>query len=209
MTKSSETKQLAILRFIYNQTQSHGYPPTVREIGEKVGLSSTSTVHGHIARLAKKGLLIKDPTKPRALEVTDLGVEALGIVTTPTRIPVLGTVAAGEPILAVQEATDYFPVPDQLTEEANDLFMLKIRGESMINAGILNGDKVIVKKQHSAENGEIVIAMTEENEATCKRFYKEDHYYRLQPENDTMDPIILNHVTILGKVVGLYRDEIF
>lgn len=209
MTKSSETKQLAILRFIYNQTQSHGYPPTVREIGEKVGLSSTSTVHGHIARLAKKGLLIKDPTKPRALEVTDLGVEALGIVTTPTRIPVLGTVAAGEPILAVQEATDYFPVPDQLTDEANDLFMLKIRGESMINAGILNGDKVIVKKQHSAENGEIVIAMTEENEATCKRFYKEDHYYRLQPENDTMDPIILNHVTILGKVVGLYRDEIF
>ncbi|MCH5461197.1 transcriptional repressor LexA [Lactobacillus sp. LC28-10] len=209
MTKSSDSKQLAILRFIYNQTQSHGYPPTVREIGEKVGLSSTSTVHGHIARLAKKGLLIKDPTKPRALEVTELGVEALGIVNTPTKIPVLGTVAAGEPILAVQEATDYFPIPDELMDEASDLFMLQIRGESMINAGILNGDKVIVKKQHSAENGQIVIAMTEENEATCKRFYKEDHYYRLQPENDTMDPIILNQVTVLGKVVGLYRDEIF
>lgn len=209
MTKSSDSKQLAILRFIYDQTQSHGYPPTVREIGEKVGLSSTSTVHGHIARLAKKGLLIKDPTKPRALEVTDLGIDALGIVKTSTKIPVLGTVAAGEPILAVQEAVDYFPVPDQLVDEASDLFMLKIRGESMINAGILNGDKVIVKKQHSAENGEIVIAMTEENEATCKRFYKEDHYYRLQPENDTMAPIILNQVTILGKVIGLYRDEIF
>ncbi|HBF76169.1 MAG TPA: repressor LexA [Lactobacillus sp.] len=209
MTKSSDSKQLAILRFIYDQTQSHGYPPTVREIGEKVGLSSTSTVHGHIARLAKKGLLIKDPTKPRALEVTDLGIDALGIVKTPTKIPILGTVAAGEPILAVQEAVDYFPVPDQLVDEASDLFMLKIRGESMINAGILNGDKVIVKKQHSAENGEIVIAMTEENEATCKRFYKEDHYYRLQPENDTMAPIILNQVTILGKVIGLYRDEIF
>lgn len=208
MTKSSDSKQLAILRFIYDQTQAHGYPPTVREIGEKVGLSSTSTVHGHIARLSKKGLLIKDPTKPRALEVTDLGTEALGVVTTPSKIPVLGTVAAGEPILAVQEATDYFPVPDQLVDEASDLFMLQIRGESMINAGILNGDKVIVKKQHSAENGEIVIAMTEEDEATCKRFYKEDHYYRLQPENDTMAPIILNQVTILGKVVGLYRDEI-
>lgn len=208
MTKSSESKQLSILRFIYDQTQAHGYPPTVREIGEKVGLSSTSTVHGHIARLAKKGLLIKDPTKPRALEVTDLGIETLGVVTTPTKIPVLGTVAAGEPILAVQEAVDYFPVPDQLQEEASDLFMLQIRGESMINAGILNGDKVIVKKQHSAENGEIVIAMTEDDEATCKRFYKEDHYYRLQPENDTMAPIILNQVTILGKVVGLYRDEI-
>ncbi|MTV81309.1 transcriptional repressor LexA [Secundilactobacillus folii] len=208
MTKSSESKQIAILRFIYDQTQSHGYPPTVREIGEKVGLSSTSTVHGHIARLAKKGYLIKDPTKPRALEVTDLGIETLGVVTTPTKIPVLGTVAAGEPILAVQEAVDYFPVPDQLQEEASDLFMLQIRGESMINAGILNGDKVIVKKQHAAENGEIVIAMTEENEATCKRFYKEDHYYRLQPENDTMAPIILNKVTILGKVIGLYRDEI-
>lgn len=209
MTKSSDSKQLAILRFIYNQTQSHGYPPTVREIGEKVGLSSTSTVHGHIARLAKKGFLIKDPTKPRALEVTELGADALGIVNTPTKIPVLGTVAAGEPILAVQEATDYFPIPDELMDEAGNLFMLQIRGESMINAGILNGDKVIVKKQHSAENGQIVIAMTEENEATCKRFYKEDHYYRLQPENDTMAPIILNQVTILGKVIGLYRDEIF
>ncbi|KRK98212.1 LexA repressor [Secundilactobacillus odoratitofui DSM 19909 = JCM 15043] len=209
MTKSSDSKQLAILRFIYDQTQSHGYPPTVREIGEKVGLSSTSTVHGHIARLSKKGYLIKDPTKPRALEVTDLGIDALGIVTTPTKIPVLGTVTAGEPILAVQEATDYFPIPDQLVDEAGELFMLQIRGESMINAGILTGDKVIVKKQHTAENGEIVIAMNEDDEATCKRFYKEDHYYRLQPENDTMAPIILNQVTILGKVIGLYRDQIY
>ncbi|KRL75754.1 LexA repressor [Secundilactobacillus paracollinoides DSM 15502 = JCM 11969] len=208
MTKSSETKQLSILQYIYDQTQEHGYPPTVREIGEAVGLSSTSTVHGHIARLTKKGYLIKDPTKPRALEVTDMGIDALGIQLTPTKIPVLGTVTAGQPILAVQEAVDYFPIPDELEDEASDLFMLTIRGESMINDAILNGDKVIVKKQSGADNGDIVIAMTEDNEATCKRFYKEKNYYRLQPANDTMAPIILDSVTILGKVIGVYRDHI-
>ena len=124
-----------------------------------------------------------------------------------TQIPIVGTVTAGEPILAVEENRDYFPLPPHF-ESADDLFMLSIRGESMINAGILDGDQVIVRKQSSANNGEIVIAMTEENEATCKRFFKEDGYYRLQPENDTMDPIILENVTILGKVVGLYRDLI-
>ncbi|KRK49460.1 transcriptional repressor LexA [Secundilactobacillus kimchicus] len=208
MTKSSDSKQIAILQYIYDQTQAHGYPPTVREIGEAVGLSSTSTVHGHIARLSKRGLLIKDPTKPRALEVTQNGLETLGISDTATQIPVLGTVTAGQPILAVQEAVDYFPVPHKFEDEVDEIFMLKIRGESMINIGILDGDQVIVHRQNSAENGEIVIAMTEDDEATCKRFFKEDHYYRLQPENDTMDPIILNSVTVLGKVVGLYREEV-
>ncbi|WP_288528345.1 transcriptional repressor LexA [uncultured Secundilactobacillus sp.] len=208
MTKSSDSKQIAILQYIYDQTQAHGYPPTVREIGEAVGLSSTSTVHGHIARLSKRGLLIKDPTKPRALEVTQNGLETLGISDTATQIPVLGTVTAGQPILAVQEAVDYFPVPHKFEDEVEEIFMLKIRGESMINIGILDGDQVIVHRQNSAENGEVVIAMTEDDEATCKRFFKEDHYYRLQPENDTMDPIILNSVTVLGKVVGLYREEV-
>ncbi len=133
----------------------------------------------------------------------------MGIQVDADKIPVLGTVTAGAPILAVQEATDYFPVPDHFRGEASDLFMLTIRGESMIKAGILNGDQVIVRKQQVADNGDIVIALTEENEATCKRFFKEADHYRLQPENDTMAPIILDQVSILGKVVGLFRDNIY
>ena len=208
MSKASESKQMAVLRFIWERVNAKGYPPTVREIGEAVALSSTSTVHGHIARLVKKGMLVKDPTKPRALEVTPIGLEELGVHEEQTRIPVLGTVTAGEPILAVQEATDYFPVPPEFENDDDELFMLTIRGESMINIGILNGDQVIVRRQQSADNGDIVIAMTEENEATCKRFFKEADHFRLQPENDTMAPIILNHVSILGRVVGLFRDDV-
>ncbi|WP_125579795.1 transcriptional repressor LexA [Levilactobacillus cerevisiae] len=208
MSKASESKQIAVLRFIWERVNAKGYPPTVREIGEAVALSSTSTVHGHIARLVKKGMLVKDPTKPRALEVTPIGLEELGVHEEQTRIPVLGTVTAGEPILAVQEATDYFPVPPEFENDDDELFMLTIRGESMINIGILNGDQVIVRRQQSADNGDIVIAMTEENEATCKRFFKEADHFRLQPENDTMAPIILNHVSILGRVVGLFRDDV-
>lgn len=132
----------------------------------------------------------------------------MGIAPEQKQIPVLGTVTAGEPILAVQEATDYFPLPPALAHSDQPLFMLQIRGESMINAGILNGDYVVVRKQSSADNGDIVIAMTDENEATCKRFFKESDHYRLQPENDTMAPIILTKVTILGKVVSLYRSDI-
>ncbi|HAT54205.1 MAG TPA: repressor LexA [Lactobacillus sp.] len=209
MSRSSESKQIAVLRFIYERVNEKGYPPTVREIGEAVDLSSTSTVHGHIDRLQKKGLLVKDPTKPRAIELTDAGLEVLGVSTTPNEIPVLGVVAAGEPILAVQDATDYFPVPPELNEYDGDLFMLTIRGDSMINMGILTGDRVIVRRQQNADNGDIVIAMTDENEATCKRFFKESDHYRLQPENDNMAPIILNNVSILGKVVGLYRDSVY
>lgn len=204
--KNSDTKQLEILRYIYDTVDHRGFPPTVREICAAVKLSSTSTVHGHLARLERKGLLIKDATKPRALEITDEGKKKLGIK--PKRIPVVGVVAAGQPILAVQDIDEYFPLPPDLENDAGELFMLKIHGESMINAGILNGDNVIVKKQNIANNGEIVVAMTDENEATVKRFYIEKDHYRLQPENDTMAPIILPEVTILGKVVGLYRNNI-
>lgn len=204
--KNSDTKQLEILRYIYDTVDHRGFPPTVREICAAVKLSSTSTVHGHLARLERKGLLIKDATKPRALEITDEGKKELGIK--PKRIPVVGVVAAGHPILAVQDIDEYFPLPPDLENDAGELFMLKIHGESMINAGILNGDNVIVKKQNTSNNGEIVVAMTDENEATVKRFYKEKDHYRLQPENDTMAPIILPEVTILGKVVGLYRNNI-
>jgi repressor LexA len=209
MAKNISTKQLSVLEYIYKTVNAQGYPPTVREIGSAIGLSSTSTVHGHINRLQKNGFLEKDPTKPRALEITQLGRDALGIQDENPKIPLLGVVTAGEPILAVEEATDFFPVPPEYQNDSSDLFMLTIRGESMINAGILSGDQVIVRKQSTASNGEIVIAMTDENEATCKRFYKEPTHIRLQPENDTMAPIILNNVSILGKVVGLFRNGIY
>jgi repressor LexA len=206
MTKTVSSKQLEVLQYIYDTVSDRGYPPTVREIGAAVNLSSTSTVHGHLSRLEKKGLLDRDPTKPRAIEVTAEGLEELGIKK--QAIPVLGVVTAGKPILAVEEATDYFPLPPELNVDDNNLFMLTIRGESMINAGILNGDQVIVRQQRDAKNGDIVIAMTDQDEATCKRFFKEDGHIRLQPENDTMAPIILPDVTILGKVVSLYRSHI-
>ncbi|MBF7114532.1 transcriptional repressor LexA [Pediococcus pentosaceus] len=209
MAKNISTKQLSVLEYIYKTVNAQGYPPTVREIGSAIGLSSTSTVHGHIDRLQKNGFLEKDPTKPRALEVTKLGLDALGVQDKNPTIPLLGVVAAGEPILAVEEATDFFPVPPEYENDSSNLFMLTIRGESMINAGILSGDQVIVRKQSTADNGTIVIAMTDENEATCKRFYRESDHIRLQPENDTMTPIILDNVTILGKVVGLFRDNIY
>lgn len=206
MPKKGESRQLSILHYVYQHVEDKGYPPTVREIGEAVSLASTSTVHGHLSRLEKKGLITRDPTKPRALELTPEGLHAIGVKE--NVIPMLGVVTAGEPILAVEEASDFFPMPPAMRYEAENLFMLTIRGESMINAGIFDGDQVIVRKQSTASNGEIVIAMTEEDEATCKRFFKEDGYYRLQPENDTMAPIILKKAFILGKVVGLYRNKI-
>ncbi len=208
MTTKSETRQVQILNFIHQQVEQRGYPPTVREIGEAVSLSSTSTVHGHLSRLEKNGFLFKDPSKPRAIELTPAGREKINVSTHSDQIPLLGVVAAGEPILAFEEATDYFPVPPQLAHSTTDLFMLTIKGDSMINAGILNGDQVMVRKQEYANNGEIVIALTSENEATCKRFYKEQDHFRLEPENDLLDPILLDTITILGKVVGLYRTHI-
>lgn len=208
MTNKSETRQVEILKFIYQQVEKRGYPPTVREIGEAVSLSSTSTVHGHLSRLEKNGYLFKDPSKPRAIELTAAGLEKIDRTPSDDQIPLLGVVAAGAPILAIEEATDYFPVPPEFKTTSSDLFMLTIKGESMINAGILDGDQVMVRKQEYANNGEIVIALTSEDEATCKRFYKENSYYRLEPENDLLEPIILSSVTILGKVVGLYRNHI-
>ena len=203
LAKRTENQQIEILKFIHTRVTEKGYPPTVREIGEAVQLSSTSTVHGHLSRLEKKGLILRDPTKPRAIELTASGLEKIDVQ--PASIPMLGVVTAGEPILAVEDASDFFPITPDLENSTGSLFMLTIRGESMINAGILDGDQVIVRKQQSAQNGDIVIAMTDEDEATCKRFYKEKNYIRLQPENDYLEPIILPDVTILGLVVGLYR----
>lgn len=203
LAKRTENRQIEILKFIHTRVTEKGYPPTVREIGEAVQLSSTSTVHGHLSRLEKKGLILRDPTKPRAIELTASGLEKIDVQ--PASIPMLGVVTAGEPILAVEDASDFFPIPPDLANSTGSLFMLTIRGESMINAGILDGDQVIVRKQQSAQNGDIVIAMTDEDEATCKRLYKEKNYIRLQPENDYLEPIILPDVTILGLVVGLYR----
>lgn len=208
MPRTAKNKQMAVLSYIHKQVTEHGYPPTVREICSAVGLSSTSTVHGHITRLIEKGFLRKDSAKPRALEITPKGLDLLGVKPMQTKIPILGVVTAGQPILAVQDATDFFPIPPSI-QDNNDLFMLKIRGTSMIKAGILNGDEVIVRKQSTAKNGDIVIAMNDDNEATCKRFFKKKTRFRLQPENDTMAPIFLKNVKILGKVVGLFRDHIF
>ncbi|MGX7131871.1 MULTISPECIES: transcriptional repressor LexA [Enterococcus] len=206
VAKRTESRQIEVLKFIHARVTEKGYPPTVREIGEAVNLSSTSTVHGHLSRLEKKGLILRDPTKPRAIELTPLGLEKIGVQ--PDTIPLLGVVTAGEPILAVEEASDFFPLPPNLANDSGSLFMLTIRGESMMNIGILDGDQVIVRKQAIANNGDVVIAMTDENEATCKRFFKEKDHIRLQPENDFMEPIILPNVTILGLVVGLYRSLI-
>ena len=196
LAKRTENRQIEILKFIHTRVTEKGYPPTVREIGEAVQLSSTSTVHGHLSRLEKKGLILRDPTKPRAIELTSSGLEKIDVQ--PNSIPMLGVVTAGEPILAVEDASDFFPIPPDLANSTGSLFMLTIRGESMINAGILDGDQVIVRKQQSAQNGD-------EDEATCKRFFKEQDHIRLQPENDYLEPIILPDVTILGLVVGLYR----
>lgn len=200
-------KQLLILQCIYNNVQDKGYPPTVREICNAVGITSTSTVHSHLTQLERDGYLFKDSTKPRALEITDKGLDMLGVKPS-LGIPILGTVPAGEPVLAVEDIEGYFPTPPMFSDNDENLFMLQISGESMIEAGILDGDYVIVRQQATAENGQIVIAMTEDGEATCKRFYKESNYFRLQPENSTMAPILLNQVTILGKVVSLYREHL-
>ncbi|RYM05666.1 transcriptional repressor LexA [Sporolactobacillus sp. THM7-7] len=195
-------RQQSILDFIKHEVATKGYPPSVREICDAVGLASSSTVHGHLARLEKKGLIRRDPTKPRAIEVLDHDGDIYREKAVP--VPVIGKVTAGLPISAVENIEEYFPVPRSLVDE-DEVFILNVSGDSMINAGILDGDKVIVRQQSTAENGEIVVAMTEENEATVKRFFKEADHVRLQPENPAMSPILLDNCTILGKVVGVYR----
>ena len=185
-------KQEEILEYIKSQTLQRGYPPAVREICDAVHLKSTSSVHSHLETLEKNGYIRRDPTKPRAIEIIDdeFNLARREIV----NVPVIGEIAAGEPIFAEQNIEGDFP----------ESFMLKVRGESMINVGIYDGDKILVKKQNTARNGEIVVALVEDS-ATIKTFYKEDGHYRLQPENDTMDPIIVDRVEILGKLAGLYR----
>ncbi len=203
--KKASKRQEDILAFIKEEVRKKGYPPSVREIGEAVGLASSSTVHGHLARLESKGLIRRDPTKPRAIEILDgLGsfVEKQNVV----HVPLIGKVTAGLPITAIENIEEFFPLPETFGTADDNLFMLEIMGNSMIEAGILNGDYVVVKQQQSANNGDIVVAMTEDDEATVKRFFKEKSYFRLQPENSSMEPIIVNSVTILGKVVGVYRN---
>lgn len=202
MVKISKRQQ-AILDFIKEEVKTKGYPPSVREIGEAVGLASSSTVHGHLARLEKKGLIKRDPTKPRAIEIldkskTEKDAEAI-------KVPIIGKVTAGQPITAIENIEDYFLLSKSFAPH-DSLFMLVVEGDSMIDAGIFNNDYVLVKQQPTANNGDIIVAMTEENEATVKRFYKEKDYIRLQPENAAMDPILLKHCTILGKVIGVYRE---
>ncbi|KOA81807.1 XRE family transcriptional regulator [Bacillus stratosphericus] len=204
MTKLSK-RQLDILKFIKEEVKSKGYPPSVREIGEAVGLASSSTVHGHLARLETKGLIRRDPTKPRAIEVLD-GEEMNIPKSAVMNVPVIGKVTAGLPITAVENVEEYFPLPETFAAPDEQVFMLEIMGESMIDAGILDKDYVIVRQQSTANNGDIVVAMTEEDEATVKRFYKEDTHFRLQPENPSMEPIILQNVSILGKVIGVFRN---
>ncbi|HLS09968.1 transcriptional repressor LexA [Lentibacillus sp.] len=204
MTKLSK-RQEAILDYIKEQVNEKGYPPSVREIAVAVGLASSSTVHGHLARLESKGFIRRDPTKPRAIEVLDQSEESHIPREEPRYAPVIGKVTAGIPITAVENIEEFVPLPSSVTGTDDTLFVLVIEGESMIEAGILDGDKVIVKQQNTAQNGDIVVAMTEEDEATVKRFFKEKDHIRLQPENATMEPLIYQNVTILGKVIGLYR----
>lgn len=204
MTKLSKRQQM-ILDFIKDEVMAKGYPPSVREIAVAVGLASSSTVHGHLERLEAKGYIRRDPTKPRAIEILDPTGEANIPKDKARYAPVIGKVTAGLPITAVENIEEFVPIPSSSTNPDDNLFVLVIDGESMIEAGILDGDMVIVKQQNTADNGDIVVAMTEDNEATVKRFFKEKDYIRLQPENATMDPLIYDNVTILGKVVGLYR----
>ncbi len=194
-------KQREILEYIKEEILSKGYPPAVREICEAVHLKSTSSVHSHLETLEKNGYIRRDPTKPRAIEILDddFNLTRREVV----NVPMIGHVAAGEPILATEHIENYFPIPAEYIPN-KETFMLKVKGESMINAGILDGDSILVKQQPDAENGDIVVALVGDS-ATVKTFYKEDGHFRLQPENDTMDPIIVDECSIIGKVFGVFR----
>ncbi|MFQ9194431.1 MAG: transcriptional repressor LexA [Candidatus Gastranaerophilaceae bacterium] len=200
-------KQEEILNFIKQEILAKGYPPSVREICEAVTLKSTSSVHAHLESLERKGYIRKDPTKPRTIEVVDDSFNVLRseIIS----IPMIGRVAAGVPLLAEENIEGYFPIPAEFMPN-NEAFILTVHGNSMINIGILDGDMIIVERKSTASNGEIVVALvadeaSSEPAATVKRFYKEDGYIRLQPENDTMEPLIVNDCEIIGKVIGVYR----
>ena len=194
-------KQQEILDYLKEEILSKGYPPTVREICEKVGLRSTSSVHSHLNTLERNGYIRRDPTKPRAIEICDDSFQM--VRTEMASLPIVGNVAAGQPILAQENIENYFPVPAEIVP-SGDSFALRVRGDSMINVGIFNGDLLFVNSCNTARNGEIVVALVED-EATVKTFYKENGYIRLQPENDTMHPIIVENCVILGKVFGVFR----
>ncbi|MBR2728746.1 MAG: transcriptional repressor LexA [Lachnospiraceae bacterium] len=194
-------KQKQILEFIKEEILHRGYPPTVREICETVGLKSTSSVHAHLSTLEKNGYIRRDPTKPRAIEICDDSFQV--VRTEMTSLPEVGDVAAGIPILAQENIMSYFPVPSEIVPPG-DSFVLRVRGESMINAGIFDGDRLFVNSCSIARNGDIVVALVDDS-ATVKTFYREKGHIRLQPENDTMDPIIVKDCTILGKVFGVFR----
>ena len=195
------SKQKEILEFMKNEILSKGYPPAVREICEAVDLKSTSSVHAHLETLEKNGYIRRDPAKPRAIEIVDdnFNLTRREIV----NVPIVGMVTAGQPILAVENIESYFPIPMEYMPNV-ETFMLKVKGDSMINAGIFDGDNILVQKQSHAKNGDFVVALIDDS-VTVKTFYKEKDYYRLQPENDYMDPIIVPEVEILGKVIGLFR----
>lgn len=194
-------KQLEILEYIKAQILERGFPPAVREICEAVNLKSTSSVHSHLETLEKNGYIRRDPTKPRAIEILDdtFNLTRREVV----NVPLVGRVAAGEPLLAQENIENYFPIPMEFMPN-KQTFMLTVKGESMINAGILDGDMVLVEQEHTASNGDMVVALVEDG-ATVKTFYKEEGVYRLQPENDYMEPIIVKEVSILGKVIGVFR----
>ncbi len=194
-------KQKEILEYIKSQILERGFPPAVRDICEAVHLKSTSSVHSHLETLEKNGYIRRDPTKPRAIEILDDSFNFMRREM--VNGPIIGRVAAGEPILAEQNIENYFPIPMEYMPNSQT-FILKVKGESMINAGILDGDFVLVEQRATARNGEMVVALIEDG-ATVKTFYKEDGYIRLQPENDTMDPIIVTDLQILGKVIGIFR----
>ena len=198
---SLSSKQLEILEYIKKNILEKGFPPSVRDIGEAVGLSSTSSVHSQLANLEKKGFIRRDNFKSRSIEIVDdeFQLARREVV----NVPVLGTITAGQPILAVENISDYFPIPAEMMPNAVT-FMLKVKGDSMINAGIFDGDEIIVKQQNTAENGDYVVALIDDS-VTVKTFYKEKDHVRLQPENDTMDPLIFDNVEILGKVIGVFR----
>ncbi|MDO5293027.1 MAG: transcriptional repressor LexA [bacterium] len=194
-------KQKEILDYIKSEIINRGYPPAVREICEAVHLKSTSSVHSHLETLERNGYIRRDPTKPRAIEIIEdsFGLTRREII----NVPLVGTVTAGQPILAVENIEGYFPLPAEDIPNS-EIFMLNVKGDSMINAGIFNGDQILVQKQQTADNGDKVVALIEDS-ATVKTFYKEKDHIRLQPENDTMEPIIVKDCSIVGKVIGLYR----
>ena len=194
-------KQEEILEYIKDQIMHRGFPPAVREICEAVNLKSTSSVHAHLETLEKNGYIRRDPTKPRAIEILDDNFNMVRREL--VNVPVVGRVAAGEPILATENVESYFPVPAEYVPK-NPTFMLTVKGDSMINAGIFSGDHLLIEQKSTAENGEIIVALLDDS-ATVKTFYKEDGHYRLQPQNDAMEPIITDDVQILGKVIGVFR----